>query len=251
MKNNLIYFNGCSFTYGMGIDEDRNETLKKRFSKTLADSLEMREMNNAVPGSCNARIARRAFNDIRKYTPELVIIVWSDPARTEFVPSNTIRSQYDGEDTEQVRPLSIYGYPSFLKNSWDIYYKNISSLYMDVLKTLHNMSTTKMLCDSLSIPCIQLQFTGGFYKDLQKCRDTNHPSFRAYRKTLLEELDYLSSDKHIIGLKTNTSMDSISGCEINPSLRSTIKSQEGHPAGEAHNNMSSWLANYIRENGLR
>lgn len=250
MKNDTsIYFNGCSFTYGIGVHENKDVIPSLRFSKLLCDQLQVTETNVAIPGSCNDRIHRRATIDLMRSSCDVAVIMWSDPARFEVVPSDTIKCQW-GEDAEQVRPFSIYSYPTKVKNAFVQYYDLISTTYKETIDTLTHMANIKILCDSRHIPCIQLPFTNGLTAEIKKCLATNHPSFKEYRRSLIQLLNFLKSDPLVFGLSENCSFDSISGCDVDPSLRTDIPGQEGHPAAKAHTIMAEWLRNVIVEKGL-
>lgn len=250
MRNDTaIYFNGCSFTYGIGVHEQKTEIPKYRFSKFVCDEFQAQEVNVAVPGSCNDRIHRRTTIDLLKTPPAVAIIMWSDPARFEYIPKDKIKCAW-GEDAEQVRPFSVYSYPAKQKLAFLDYYEIISTGYKEVLDTLTHMAGIKVLCDSKKIPCIQLPFTNGLTDEIKKCLAANHPSFKEYKRSLIQLLTFLRSDPLIFGLDKNCSFDSISGCDVDKSLRTTIPNQEGHPGAQAHVTMSKWLINTIREHGI-
>ena len=75
-----IYFNGCSWTYGKGLDNFK----KDRFSKIICDELGVEETNFSYGGISNDNIIRHLISedDIKKY--DLAIIQMTFPARTEF-----------------------------------------------------------------------------------------------------------------------------------------------------------------------
>lgn len=247
MKNDVLYVNGCSFAYGIGINERESIVLSERFSNTLAHRHNLTELNLSIPGSCNARIFRRAMIDIPKYMPKLAVIVWSDPARFEIMHNDTYRFRHD-EDAEQVRPLSVYSYSNPRKQAFLDYYSYLSSNHRDVFYTMQGMLSVKVLCDSLNIPCIQLPFKGTFNRELVKIlSDIKAPSFS---ESIHEYIEVLSSSNLIFGITDNISFDSITGCDINPKMLSKIKGQEGHPNRESHMILSNWISNLITMENL-
>ena len=244
MKNKILYVNGCSFAYGMGVDLQRSETLKKRFSATLSAKLGYEDLNKSIPGSCNARIGRRTSLDLYKYKPDIAIVVWSDPARFEFVDPNRDQLYKYNEDAEQVRPLSIHSYPRSRRHAFLSYYEEVSSSHRDVYYTLREMLTVKVIADSLGVKCIQIPFKETFHRELVKVHKTNSEDYLA---SLHEYVDILSGDSLIFGIHDNISFDSISGCDVNPNMLSAIPDQGGHPNKESHDIMSDWLYNFIQK----
>lgn len=246
MKNEILYVNGCSFAYGIGLSRDNENCIKQRFSASLSSKIEYLEMNVSVPGSSNSRIARRTVIDLMKYKPSIAIIIWSDPARFEFV-QDAQRDYRHNEDCEQVRPLSVYSYPTHQKNAFLHYYSHISSSHRDVFNTLYEMLTVKITADSLGIPCIQIPFKGTFHREFTKVQSARNKSFL---KTLEEFKELLCSDSNIYGMTEDISFDSISGCDLDPLLLSEIEDQKGHPNKEAHDIMSEWLYAKLQEKNI-
>lgn len=203
-------------------------------------------MNVSIPGSCNQRIARRTALDLIKYKPDIAIIIWSDPARFEFVMDASRRYRHN-EDCEQVRPLSVYSYPQKQKHAFLEYYNTISSSQRDIFFTLYNMLATKNIADSLNIPCIQIPFKGTFHRELEKVKLSRNPD---YLNSIEEFLEILSSDSFIYGINDDVSFDSICGCDVDSSLLSTVKNQEGHPNKLAHDIMADWLHQLLLEQSL-
>ena len=244
MNNKILYVNGCSFAYGMGVDIQQSETIKKRFSATLSTRLGYEDLNKSIPGSCNARIGRRTALDLYKYKPDIAIIIWSDPARFEFVEVARSKLYKYNEDAEQVRPLSIHGYPRPRRHAFLGYYEHISSSHRDVYYTLQEMLTVKVVADSLGINCVQIPFKDTFHRELMKVSKSTNVDYLA---SLNEYIEILSEDKFIFGIHDNISFDSISGCDVNPNMLSAIPDQGGHPNKESHDIMADWLYNIIQK----
>lgn len=247
MKNKTIYVNGCSFAYGIGIDFYESRAKELRFSKTLCDSLGVVEDNRAIPGSCNARISRRTVVDLIKSKPELAIVIWSDPARFEFIEPTSKGSYKYPADTEQVRPLSIYNYPRHQRHAFLSYYENISSTNRDVLYTLQNMLSVKVAADMLDIPCIQIPFKGTFYRELMRAKSSKNPD---YINSLNEHIEILSSDQLVFGLNEDISFDSICGADVDKGMLSKLPNQQGHPNKESHDILSDWMLKLISDRNL-
>lgn len=247
MKNKILYVNGCSFAYGMGISVHEHEAINNRFSASLSQKLGYEDLNKSIPGSCNARIGRRTALDFYQYRPDIAVIVWSDPARFEFADPKRISPYKYHEDAEQVRPLSVHNYPRERRHAFLGYYEYISSSGRDVYYTLQEMLTVKVIADSLGIKCIQIPFKETFHRELLKVSGSGH---KDYTDTLNEYVEILSKDKMIFGINDSISFDSISGCDVNPTMLSALPDQGGHPNKECHDIMASWLHHFIKENIL-
>lgn len=246
MKNDVIYFNGCSFTYGIGIDELESECITLRFSKTLADRLGYVELNKSVPGSCNQRIARRTTLDLLKHKPKFAIIVWSDPARFEFIDASHSNYKWE-EDAEQVRPTSVYAYPRRKTDGFLQYYKHVASPQRDTLYTLQNMIAVKNVAELVGTKCIQMQFRSEMYASISRCFKSSNTNFI---DTVFDSLDILSNDDLIIGLRDDTSFFKICGAYEDKSVLSKFKNQEGHPNKESHDRYADWLYDFMKDKNL-
>ena len=243
-KNMKLYVNGCSFAYGIGIERYAPGNMKevyskceaKRFSKQLADAWEMEEMNVAVPGSSNSRIARRAFIDILQHKPERVIIVWSDPSRFEFTdyrdepyPFNVDALQLRGSSAD------FDDIPKATKKALVTYYEQLSSYHSDLLKTLHHAATIKNLCDSLNITCVQLWFRDNCI-DIAIKRGLQTRRI-ASRKTMDEYIDYLETDPNIFLFDKSKTFESMGKGLLCP--------WDDHPSEEAHVHVANWFKEYF------
>lgn len=246
MKNDVIYFNGCSFTYGIGVSLFESECIRFRFSHTLSEKLNYLELNNAIPGSCNQRIARRSVVDILKDKPKLAIVVWSDPARFEFVDRGHGAYKFK-EDLEQVRPTSMYNYPRHKTDGFIDYYKHVASPYRDLVYTLQNMLSVKTAADLVGTKCIQMQFRPEFYHDIDKMHKVKNPKFQ---ETIEDYIKILSEDKLILGLDSDISFFTLTNCHLDKTRLSNIPDQLGHPNKESHDIYSEWLYNFMNDNEL-
>jgi hypothetical protein len=243
-KNMKLYVNGCSFAYGIGIErynpgkmqEVYSKCEAKRFSKQLADAWDMEEMNVAVPGSSNSRIARRAFIDIQQHRPERVIIVWSDPSRFEFTDYRDEPYGFNA-DALQLRGSSadFDDIPRSTKKALKVYYEHLSSYHSDLQKTLYHVATIKNLCDSLNIPCVQMWFRNACIDNaLKRGLQTRR---QATRDTLDEYIDYLENDPNIFLFNQERTFEALGHNLLCP--------WDDHPSEEAHVHAANWFKEYF------
>jgi hypothetical protein len=238
MKNdNILYVNGCSYAYGQGVHELESLCIEQRFSRTLSDHLGFVEVNKALPGSCNSRIARRTLVDLIQYKPKLAVIVWSDPSRREFKNGPL----YHNEPTKYPYDLNQFRVNS--KNcsrEVTMYYEKLNTVQQDLLDTLYHMLSVKILADSMNIPCIQFHFRENFVNDLKDCLKYNHIH---YKSTLFEYINILASDDLVYGLRPNEmfSFEKIGGGYID---------HTGHPNKTSHDNVVKWLIKLIESRGI-
>lgn len=236
----ILYVNGCSFAYGIGIErytpgaekEVYEKCEAKRFSKTLADAWNMQEMNVAIPGSSNMRIARRTFIDLMKYKPELAIIVWSDPSRFEFCDYRDTTYPFDADALQlRVSSVDFDDIPRSTKEAVTTYYKHLSSYHSDLQRTLYNAATIKVLADSLGIQCVQMWFrdaciTNALKKGIQTPRTST-------RLGLEEYLRFLENDSNIFLFDQNKTFESMG--------KGLLCSWDDHPSEEAHGHVVEWF----------
>jgi len=238
MKNdNILYVNGCSYAYGQGVHKQESICKEQRFSRTLSDHLGFIEVNKALPGSSNSRIARRTLVDLIHYKPRLAIIVWSDPSRTEFM--YTAPYYHNGKypyELGQAKPSSLKGYPSEVS----VYYNKLRSVEQEIMNTLYHMLAVKATADSISIPCIQLHFRENFSIDL---RSALYSSNIRCRETVSEYLEILDYDELVYGIpgREMHSFEMLGGGYLDDT---------GHPDKASHDRISKWISNLIEEKGL-
>lgn len=234
--DNILYVNGCSYAYGQGVHELESLCIEQRFSRTLSDHLGLIEVNKALPGSSNSRIARRTLVDLIHHKPKLAIIIWSDPSRIEFkngpLYHDDIKYPYD---LNQFRVNS-----KNCSREVKMYYQSLRTHQHELLDTLYHMLSVKILADSMNIPCIQFHFREGFGDDLNHSLKYKHIH---YKSTLLEYINILVSDDLVYGLRPNEmfSFEKIGGGYID---------HTGHPNKTSHDNVVKWLIQLIESRGI-
>jgi hypothetical protein len=176
----MIYNNGCSFTYGIGLcpyDEAQN-SMQKAWPALLAEKLNIEHINEAVPGSSNTRIFRDTIKYLTTNSPDLVIVMWSDPSRTEFFRPG------EGELGDigmcQVTPQNTQNIKSFYhREAFESYYSFIHSMEASTLQTLTLQAGVYELCKARNIPLIQFQYKNNIAR---------------YTNSVIEELDQHKRD---------------------------------------------------------
>lgn len=232
----VLYVNGCSYAYGQGVHEQESICVEHRFSRTLSDHFGLIEVNKALPGSCNQRIARRTLVDLIKYKPKIAVIIWSDPSRREFkygdMSGRNVKYPFE---LGQVRVSS-----KACTKEVKMYYQSLRSVEQDLLDTLYHMLSVKLLADSMNIPCIQFQFREFFSKDLKVSMEYRNVN---YKSTLLEYVNILSSDDLIYGIRPGelSSFERIGGGYID---------NTGHPNIQSNDNVTKWAIQLIESRGL-
>ena len=237
MKNNILYVNGCSYAYGQGVNREESICIRDRFSKTLSDHFDLKEVNKALPGSCNQRIARRSLVDLIQHKPKLAIIIWSDPSRTEFKDADMFNrfKKYPFE-LGQAKVSSLKYSPKAVS----VYYDRLRTPEQDTLNTLQNMLSVKMTAESMSIPCIQLHFRESFTGELNYSIKNGNKNCR---DTISEYLSILSCDELVYGIpgREMSSFEMLGGGYLD---------ETGHPNKASHDNVSKWITSLIEEKGL-
>lgn len=145
--NNTTLFNGCSFTYGEGLDNPREECFSAFFDAE----------NIAIPGSSNKLIWRNTKDylfDEKGKDIESVYIVWSDINRTEFIDTTNNyqdrRPYKEWKLKTQVSPSRIDSAPwRYKKEAWNYFYGDIWSKQEAVFETLHFTLDLQRTCKLL------------------------------------------------------------------------------------------------------
>jgi hypothetical protein len=229
----MLYVNGDSFSYGVGISSDDEEIREKRFSKLLSNDIGLTEHNVAVPGSCNLRIARRSMIDLYTLKPKFAIITWSDPSRIEFTDYRSGRYRFD-EDALQLRVSSLkfdhwMGEPA--KEALEQYYANLSSPYSDVMHTLQHMLSVDIMCRHLNIPCLQLWFRDtcvSYWMD-----KTKECPRAAYQRSMEELITILKENKMNRIWNKEDTFESLS--------QHNFSKKDDHPNALGHELVYQWI----------
>lgn len=256
MKNEIIYFNGCSYTYGIGINADESALPAIRFSWTVSNRLGLRDHNSAKPGSCNMRIFRDSLLEIPSINPKCAVIVWSDPLRTEFdtADSKEFRQAVKYKwGLMQVRPASVNLLDRRVKRAMDEYYTVLETESRSLLYTMTYMIVIKNMSESLGIPIIQLPFRHHGWAGLNNViENTTNDDLK---NQLITCRDILINEPNIYGIRNpNDNFIGLSCGEEYLRWLDTVgirKSEfANHPDKFCHDSFSDWLVEIIREKGI-
>jgi hypothetical protein len=75
---------GCSFTWGLELDNPRTQSWPFKLAEQLSATVE----NHGQCVASNRAIARKSMIHLLDHTPDAVVIMWTYPARYEFVIDN-------------------------------------------------------------------------------------------------------------------------------------------------------------------
>lgn len=247
MKNDdstaSIYFNGCSFMYGIGTSDRQSEIFKSRCSKLISESMQVSEINNAKPGSCNARIFRSTLLDLETISPKLAFIVWSDPLRTEFeltFDDDRTRRENDkyGFDIPQLRANGSQVLNRNHKKYMEIYWGNLESYDRAFLNTLTYMATVSKFSKLYNIPIVQMSYLPYGYRNIDQAIQ-NHPNSN-YSESMNSLKRIIQADTNIYGVfdRISYNFGEIGGLH-------NVPENDRHPNSAAHLNIAKWfLENY-------
>lgn len=235
----MLYVNGDSMAWGQETHPDNTEEAirEHRFSYHVSKSLDMPEMNAAIPGSCNLRIARTSFLDIMEHKPKCAIILWSMPSRIEFTDYRADEYKW-GSDALQLRDNSPKNpsLPKRLRSALAQYFTSLSSTYSDVANTFYYMANTKTLCDSLGIRCIQMWITDSCLRLVEECRESPR---EAYIKNFERYEKFLTSDPNIFSHSGETFASVSQYKYSNPPI-------DYHITAEGHLIAAEWFKDRLR-----
>jgi len=247
----LIYFNGCSFTYGYEL----GSIFASRFSRLVSDTFGEKEWNNAKVGSSNARIWRTTMTDVILKKPKLVVIMWSGPNREEFfqyargkwgwknatwknytVDKDTLQANSKCNSSKSVDQSKVH------YDSLNNYMKNVKNVPWNLRYTLQYMLSVKYFLEAMGVPYLFYTFSRTQYVnyldildwETWDCTSADSVSIELSKDQILKELpfiqepgfyDYCKMHDLPIGLKD-------------------------HPLEEAHEWMANKIVKDIKKNGL-
>lgn len=245
-KNNYIYVNGCSYTYGIGIEV--SEQRQKRWATLLSNKLGTDVLNSACPGSSNFRISRHTYQDIltADKLPSLGIIMWSDGPRQEYFRPQ--ENEYDWLDMAQVTPQGVGSIKSFFhRDAFESFFSFINSEQRALMHTINHMLSVEMLFKAHNIPLIHLQFksnTNRHYRHfIETNKDTNSRPLRNVMKHIEACVGYLEKNNpYVYGFNKDESFGKLMHDKQLPF--STISL--GHPEHTCHEAMAEWIYDLIK-----
>lgn len=134
---NKLYLDGCSLTYGLGLD--RHETLAGRWES------QYEIINKTRPGKSNLAIALDTFKNIQ--TCDIIVIGWTFSSRSylkyhdydiDLLPSRTVVDLPFERDTKVMSDI----YTDLHRNFYALHDTTFANHYSDFL-----ISSTKAMCE--------------------------------------------------------------------------------------------------------
>jgi hypothetical protein len=135
---NYLYVDGCSFTWGVGLDNPPEEN----WGYLLSKRLELQLKNNSGPGKGNDEIFRKIYELLysNKNLPSIIVIQLSELTRIRI---------YDDVDMKwKSASPAAWDFP---KKTQDYYWRYYYSIYQNVYYLFFQMLLFKDKCDSLGI----------------------------------------------------------------------------------------------------
>tara|TARA_R100001460_G_scaffold4800_1_gene13441 strand:- start:13305 stop:14063 length:759 start_codon:yes stop_codon:yes gene_type:complete len=250
----MIYFNGCSYTYGIGTGKHDNlETCSKYCYPTIISQLLDKEIiNEAEPASCNFNIYRKFIKYISAgNSPELVVIMWSDALRSEvFKPGLWDNSHFDN-GINQITPQNTNNIKDYyLREAMEGYYGFIANESKGALDTLTLMAGVQSICEAKNIPVIQMQYKSNLERYVRHANmlDTNDRDNKLLLENINYYVKYFDERDHVHGYK-EADMRSFETIRKENHLPNSLYSL-GHPGREAHEFMGKYLSDYLKENDI-
>jgi len=193
-----IYFDGCSWTEGIELENQEEE----RYSRFICNELGAEETNLGMRGGSNDRIVRNLLveNNIEDY--DLAFIQMTLPARTEYCddkwikvnPANNFSMWLHGEDGDIRRIIEKFPHHS---DFWKYWYMNVSNQKYFETKEKIYFQTIRNHCKVNGVPLIlstinnwsKLDFD--FYLNSKglKVHQYGHPTKESHQKFAKMMLD--------------------------------------------------------------
>jgi len=247
----MIYFNGCSYTYGIGTGRhDSLQICKKYCYPTIVSkNLDKEVVNESEQASCNFNIFRKTTKYLSANNPEAVIVMWSDPLRFElFKPGLWNNSHFDC-GINQITPQNTQNIKDYyVREALEGYFGFIANESKLALDTLTMMANLQQLCEARNIPILQLHYKSNLERYVRHSMglDTKHRDNQLLLDHINYYIDYFDTKDHVYGYKPED-MTSFETLRKENNLPNSLFSM-GHPGREAHQFMGDWVSNYLKEN---
>jgi hypothetical protein len=243
----MIYVNGCSYTFGIGCAPHGDEPAackRNSWPTKLSNLTGTQVLNEALPGSSNARIFRDTIDYLSDNNPDLVIIMWSDPGRIEgFMPKE---SDWFAEifDLHQITPQAVQNIDSYFhREALESYYSFLHTDTKACLDTLSYMNAIQQICKAKNIPYISHCYKSNIERQtrhtLSILKDKEEPNIVKTRlkiKRLKASLDDFN-----FGVNNVISFNSLVVENYLPFSEWSL----GHPGIEAHEFMAQWFKDFM------
>lgn len=206
--SNYIYFSGCSYSIGLGVEYE------KTYPFLVSKENNCDYVNTALSGASVERVLQNTvefLSECKKF-PKLIIINWPEIARTSW-----------WEDDGSV---GIY-MPKYYVGQWKRSYEEFITHELHMFNRFaHIRKTIKLICNSLTIPLLEISTALTFSPSTHKVFDgvTEMPSF--HKKIDFSNNDDLSK-MHYHWARDYGFHDG------------------GHPGWKHHTNVANYIKNWI------
>ncbi len=208
-----VYFDGCSWVIGEGLDNQREQ----RFSKILCDRLGAEEKNVSYSGASNDRIVRNLLveNDIQEF--DLAVITMTFPARTEF-----------------------YSLPPY--KGWISVAPKYS--FVDMIRRLSKKILEKEVVDTYNTPLARLTDQKEFWNDYYRIVTTNE-FFEMKEKIQKITIESYCRDKGVPLVLCTINPFTKEKFDLHINHEGLPLFDHGHPSEEGHRMIADDIHNYI------
>ena len=131
----LLFFNGCSNTYGGEL-----ENISDRYSKIVSDHYGVQEENDAACGISNDRITCSTIKKIQRNEIDHVIIQFTVPSRIRYYDDRGRENSWTPSDRNKKK------HNNFARDQW---YKHVYNRHMGVENMWKNMYLFDIFCKSV------------------------------------------------------------------------------------------------------
>ena len=131
----LLFFNGCSNTYGGEL-----ENISGRYSKIVSDHYGVQEENDAACGISNDRITCSTIKKIQRNEIDHVIIQFTVPSRIRYYDDRGRENSWTPSDRNKKK------HNNFARDQW---YRHVYNRHMGVENMWKNMYLFDIFCKSV------------------------------------------------------------------------------------------------------
>lgn len=186
----ILYFNGCSFTYG----DELNHPETHAWPSLLARSLDLDYSNDAVPGGTNDRIVYKTLSNIHNY--DYFFIAWTSYERfTEYNPVDNFEINFSpGLNLD----ASLHYSDDLKKHYWkykdygEMFYKHWYNELFEFKKWLQQIIMLQSVLDKQNKKYLMLNTMSN---NLEHWLESDPHRFIPGMKDLLSFYDYISDQQ--------------------------------------------------------
>jgi len=234
----FLYFNGCSYTKGKGIDGNDQDRINKRFSTLVSSRLGADHHNDAKAGSSNDGIVYRTFEWMQNNTCDQAVILMTHAARMDLsingVQPNR-KTLMPGYSYQKNCDTKFYDCTPELANKMRLFYDNFYTDQVGAINFYKNRYLLEQFFEKRGIPLLLLQFTPVPCQETNPFKTLCKGDLPLVQKTFWNNFELSPSIKTILGRRGNKEYY----------YSEDRKEVIGHFNSKGHDKLADWIVDKL------